>query len=122
MNNQTGLRRIAMGGLSLALSALTTFTIVGCNARDAGNLGQDARRITQDTGQALGSATLAGKVNTGLSLRKGVDMSGMHIEAQDGVVTLSGHVRNAEERKRVVDTVNGIRGVDKVVNKINLAK
>ncbi len=95
-------------------------TLSGCNSRDAGNLAQDARTFTQHTGQALGSATLAGKVNTVLSLRKGVDMSGLHVEAQDGVVTLSGHVRNGEERRRVVQTVDGIRGVDRIVDQIRV--
>jgi osmotically-inducible protein OsmY len=92
----------------------------GCNTRDAGNLAQDARALAQHSGQALGSASLAAKVNTVLSLRKGVDMSGLHVEAQDGVVTLSGHVRNAEERRRIVQTVDGIRGVDKIVNRLQV--
>ena len=48
------------------------------------------------------------------SSKKGVDMSGMHIEASGGKVMLSGHVRNKEERQRVVETVDGIRGVDTV--------
>ena len=92
----------------------------GCNQRDAGNLAQDARSISRHTGQALGSASLAAKVNTVLSLRKGVDMSGLHVDAQDGVVTLSGHVRNIQERRRIVQTVNGIRGVDKVVDRMRI--
>src|SRR5438132_266910 len=93
----------------------------GCNTRDAGNLAQDARSLSQHTGQAIGSASLAAKVNTVLSLRKGVDMSGLHVEAQDGVVTVSGHVRNVEERKRVVETINNTRGVEKVINKLRIA-
>lgn len=91
--------------------------LAGCNSQDAKNLGQDTAALAKDTGQALGSATLAGKVNSVLSLRKGVDMSGMHIETKDGTVMLSGHVRNTEEKQRVIDTVNGIRGVDQVISK-----
>lgn len=106
---------------SMVLPAVgLAFAIAGCNSRDAGNLAQDARSLAQHSGQALGSASLAAKVNTVLSLRKGVDMSGLHVEAQDGVVTLSGHVRNAEERRRVVQTVDGIRGVNKIVNKLRV--
>jgi len=30
-------------------------------------------------------------------------------------VTISGHVRNQQEKKLVVETVDGTRGVDKVV-------
>jgi len=91
--------------------------LAGCNPQDAKNLGQDTATLAKDTTQALGSATLASKVNTVLALRKGVDMSGLHIDAQDGTVTIGGHVRNSEEKKRVLDTVDGIRGVDKIVSK-----
>ena len=91
--------------------------LAGCNPQDAKNLGQDTATLAKDTTQALGSATLASKVNTVLALRKGVDMSGLHIDAQDGTVTIGGHVRNSEEKKRILDTVDGIRGVDKIVSK-----
>jgi osmotically-inducible protein OsmY len=89
--------------------------LAGCNTEDAKNLSHDTATLAKDTGQALGSATLAGKVNSVLSLRKGVDMSGLHVEAKDGVVTIGGHVRNKEEKQRVIETVDGIRGVDKIV-------
>jgi osmotically-inducible protein OsmY len=97
---------------------LLTGMLAGCNSQDAKNLTHDTATLAKDTGQALGSATLAGKVNSVLALRKGVDMSGLHVEAtEDGTVTLSGHVRNKEEKQRVLDTVDGIRGVDKIVSK-----
>ncbi|MCW3100030.1 MAG: hypothetical protein JWL77_5648 [Chthonomonadaceae bacterium] len=92
--------------------------LAGCNSQDAKNLGHDTATLAKDTGQALSSATLAGKVNSVLALRKGVDMSGLHIEAtEDGTVTISGHVRNKEEKQRILDTVDGIRGVNKIVSK-----
>ena len=89
--------------------------LAGCNSQDAKNLGHDTAALAKDTTEALGSATLATKVNSVLSLRKGVDMSGLHIETKDSTVTLSGHVRNSEEKKRVLNTVDGIRGVDKII-------
>jgi len=95
---------------------LITGLLAGCNPQDAKNLGQDTATLAKDTTQALGSATLASKVNTVLALRKGVDMSGLHIDAQGGTVTIGGHVRNSEEKKRILDTVDGIRGVDKIVS------
>lgn len=111
---------VRLGMAFAAAGAL--FLLAGCNPRDAGNLTRDARDLTQHTGQALGSATLAAKVNTVLSLRKGVDMSGLHVDAQDGVVTVSGHVRNAEERTRVLATIMNTRGVEKVINKLRVAQ
>ena len=95
-------------------------TLAGCNSEDARNLGQDTRQLAQHTGKAVGNASLVGKVSTVLSLRKGVDMSGLHIEAEGGVVTLSGHVRNTEEEKRIRDTVDGVRGVDKVIDNMRV--
>jgi len=35
-------------------------------------------------------------------------------------VTLGGHVRNAAEKRRIQETVEGIRGVEKVVNKLRI--
>lgn len=89
-------------------------SLAGCNSQDAKNLEHDTAALAKDTGQALGGATLAGKVNSVLALRKGVDMSGMHIEASGSTITLSGHVRNSEEKQRVINTVDGIRGVDHI--------
>ena len=100
--------QIAIGGLLLMAM------LAGCNSQDAKNLGQDTAALAKDTGQALGGATLAGKVNSVLALRKGVDMSGMHIEASGSTITLSGHVRNSEEKQRVINTVDGIRGVEHI--------
>ncbi len=94
--------------------------LAGCNPKDAKNLTDDTRTLATHTTEALGSAKLASSVNTVLALRKGVDMSGLHVDAQDGVVTLSGHVRNEEERRRVYDTVQNIRGVDKVVKNLRV--
>ena len=96
-------------GLALLLALLP-----GCNSQDTRNLERDTTSLARDTGQALGSASLNGKVASVLALRKGVDMSGLHIESQGSTVIISGHVRNQEEKSRIRDTVEGIRGVDKV--------
>lgn len=104
----------------LVWSLVLAGALSGCNSEDARHLKDDTRNLAEHTGEALGSARLAGSVSTVLALRKGVDMSGLHIEAKDGVVTLSGHVRNRQEKHRVLDTVNGIRGVDKVIDHLRI--
>lgn len=96
--------------------------LLGCNKEDAQNLGDDAKSLATHAGAAISGLTLAGKVNTALALRKDVDMSGLHIEAKDGVVTVGGHVENEKERRIVLDTVNNTKGVDKVVDELRLAK
>lgn len=102
--------------------ALLAALLVGCNANDAKELSQDAGRLGKTVGKAVGNGQLAGRVNAALANRKGVDMSGLHIEAENGVVTVGGHVRNAEEKKRVLDTVNDQRDVKKVVDKLRIEK
>lgn len=102
--------------LPIALAAF----LLGCNAQDASDLKRDAGQLTQTATRAATNATVAVKVNTVLSLRKGVDMSGLHIESKGGVVTVSGHVRNAEEKRVVIETVNNTRGVDQVVDQLNI--
>ena len=104
------LKQVGRTGALLLMLGLVT----GCNSQDAQHITQDTATLAKDTGQSLGSAALAGKVNSVLSLRKGVDMSGLHIEASGGTVMLSGHVRNQEEKQRVLNTVDGIRGVDHI--------
>src|SRR4051812_12815135 len=95
---------------------VAALALAGCNSQDASNLKNDTQQLAQHAGQAVSGVTLAAKVNSVLAMRKGVDMSGMHVEAKDGVVTLSGHARDEEERARVIETVNGIRGVDRVIS------
>lgn len=96
--------------------------LAGCNARDAGNLSRDTSELVKHTAEAAGSVSVAARVNTVLSLRKGVSMSGLHIEADGGVVTVSGSVRDAAEKQRVLATVEATRGVERVVDKLRIAK
>lgn len=99
---------------------LAGVALVACNPQDAGDLKRDAGKLAGTAGEALSNAQLAARVNGALAQRKGVDMKGLHIESKDGVVTVGGHVRNREEKIRVVDTVEGIRGVEKVIDKLRI--
>ena len=99
-----------------------TFLLVACNSKDAADLSRDVGKVAKTATRAAGNAQLAGRVNAALAQRKGVDMSGLHVESEGGTVTLGGHVRTAKEKRTVLDTVNGIRGVDKVVDKLTIAK
>ncbi len=100
--------------------ALVAALAGGCNSDDARELSQDAGKLAKTAGRAAGNVGLAAKVNTALVNRKGIDMSGLRVETKDGVVTVGGHVRNAEERRRVIDTIDGVRGVEKVVDNLRI--
>ncbi len=99
---------------------LLCLVVAGCNPQDAGELKRDAGKFAGTAGTALGNAQLAARVNAALAQRKGVDMKGLHVESKGGVVTVGGHVRNREEKQRVVDTIEGIRGVEKVIDKLRI--
>lgn len=115
-------RRIkSLFACALSLPALAV-GLVGCNPQDQKNVTQDAKNLASSSSEALTNAGLAGKVNSVLSIWKGVDMSSLHVQAQDGVVTLEGHVRNAAEKKRVDFVTHQIRGVDKVIDNLTIQK
>jgi len=100
-------------GLTLVVAVAV---LAGCNSQDANNLSKDASNLAQDAGKSISGLNLAGKVNTALLLRKDVDISGLHIEAKDGVVTVTGHVKTSDEKGRVFDVINNTVGVDKVID------
>ena len=97
-------------------------TLSGCNPEDKSNLGREGGQFVKTAGEALGNAGLAGKVNGVLSVWKGVEMSGWEVQAKGDTVTLTGTVRNQEERARIVNVVKQIRGVEKVENKLEVTK
>lgn len=77
-------------------------------------------QVAKTTVRAAGNAQLVVRVNAELAQRKGVEVSGLHIENAGGVVTVGGHVRTAHEKNVVLATVKEIRGVDKVVDKLRV--
>ena len=105
--------------VGLSISVLLS----GCNPEDARNIAQDTGKIAKDAGKAAGNAQLNDRVYATLVQRKGVDVSGLHLDTQGGVITISGHVHDANEKKIVKETVEGIRGVDKAdVSKLQTHK
>ncbi|MHB8636150.1 MAG: BON domain-containing protein [Fimbriimonadaceae bacterium] len=100
-------------GLWMILAATL---VVGCSQQATDKLGTDAKTMASDAGQALSGLTLEGKVETALRLRKDVDVSTLHVEARDGVVTITGHVKDPTERSSVYAVAINTVGVDKVID------
>lgn len=107
-------------GFLAACAAASIVCLAGCNSEDVNNLKSDTRKLGQDIAPMVTSATLQTKVVTALSLHKGIDMSGLHIETSDKKVTVSGHVRDAGMHKKVIDTINDTTGVEHTVDKLNV--
>ena len=105
-----------------ACLSLLTLSVFGCNEKDANALKEDTKKLSDDIGPILKNSSLAAKVTTHLTLHKGVDMTGLHIDSQDGVATVSGHVKDANAKKVIISVVKETTGVDKVVDKLEIAK
>ena len=106
----------------LLVAIAATLALLGCNSEDAKNVTQDTKELVGHAGQAVGGMTLAAKVNMALGLHKDVDMTGLHIEAKDGVVKVGGHVDSVKEKETVLQVVDGTKGVDKVVDDLRVKK
>lgn len=107
---------------TLALALPLLLLSLGCNARDAKELAQDAGKLGKTAVRAGTNAQLAGRVNAQLAQTKGVSMEGLKVEAENGTVTLSGKIRNESERNKILRLVKDIRGVERVVNKTTIGK
>ncbi len=102
------------------LALLVGLLLVGCNATDSQELTQDVGKVAETATRSLANASLAVKVNTHLSLRKGVDMSGLRVESEGGTVTVSGHVHTPQEKSLVLTLARETRGVERVVDKLRV--
>lgn len=93
----------------------------GCNPADTKELSSDAGKLAKTATRAAGNAQLVARVSAVLASKKGVSMEGLHIEATQGIVTVGGHVRNPQERIRVMETVREVQGVDGAIDKLRIA-
>lgn len=115
--------------MKLLWAAVALAVLSGCNPQDASELKQDtgklaetAGKVAESAGKASVNAGLAAKVNSHLLLHKGVDISGLHIEADKGHVTVSGHVGSAAEKQRVLVIVRDTAGVEKMTDSLRVEK
>ncbi|MCB0826636.1 MAG: BON domain-containing protein [Armatimonadetes bacterium] len=94
--------------------------VVGCNSKDANDITRDAGKLAETTVRSVANATVAVKVNTALSLRKGVHMENLHIESEGSTVTIGGHVETSSEKKLIMEIAKETRGVEKVVDDLRV--
>jgi osmotically-inducible protein OsmY len=88
-------------------------------ARDAGQAAKDAGR---DAGNVLGDAGITSAVKT--KMLADTDVSGLKIDVdtKDGVVTLSGNVSTATEKRRAVEIARETKGVKTVKDQLKIVK
>ena len=112
--------------VSMVMKALWILPVVllmtGCSQEDTNHIETDAQKMAKDAGQAASSLTLAGKVNSVLRLMKKIEGSDVSVTALDGVVTVSGKATDDTQKKFILETAEGVKGVDKVVDHLVIGK
>lgn len=113
--------------LRLIPALALALTLTACNPTDAkelksdvGDIATEAGDLAESAARSAGNATVAAKVNTALSLRKGVHMEGLHIEAEGGTVTVGGHVSTQKEKDLVLTIARETRGVEKLIDELRV--
>lgn len=69
---------------------------------------------------AVGNTFLASKVTAALMSGKGMEGADVNVGAANGTVTLTGTVTSKEQEKHVLEVVNNVQSVEKVVSKLQI--
>ena len=82
--------------------------------------------MTADTSEkvekAVDDAAITTSVKAKLAADKIKTLVRVSVDTVDGVVTLTGTVETANEKKHAQDLARGVKGVSKVVNNLEIAK
>ncbi len=105
--------RIPCGVLALIL-------LSGCNPTDQADIKRDAAKLAESSTRTLANAGLAAKVNTVLSLRKGLDTSTFSVESEAGTVTLKGTTPTMKSKQLILELVRETKGVDRIIDKLTV--
>jgi hypothetical protein len=109
-----------MNKAAIALAIIAAIIITGCNKQDAKDLTKDAGKLAETAARSAKNAGPVMAVNTVLGLRKGVDITGLHITAQGSTVTVGGHVKTKKEKALILEITQETRGVDKVIDELRV--
>ena len=75
---------------------------------------------SRSVGQVLDDGIIVGKINKDLIAEPNLRSLNIDVDANNGVVTLSGMVASAEQKKRVIEIARGTDGVVKVVDNLKV--
>jgi len=104
------MKRIATGLLALTLAV--PVATVACGAATT--------RSTAAATAPVDDATITTRVKTALLNEKGMDPTRIDVQTSQGVVTLTGRVKNKEEETKAVAVARGIRGVSDVKSSLQI--
>ncbi|MCR5865018.1 BON domain-containing protein [Aquincola sp. J276] len=96
----------------------STMDNVGDAARSLGNAAENA---AGNVASATGDASLTAKVKTALITAPDLGSLNIDVDTANGVVTLNGEVKNANEKTKAEQVASTVIGVTSVVNKLQVA-
>ena len=96
---------------NVALVLVVLFFMTGCQAMTGATLGENV-----DDGNITTS------VKTTLASDKLVTLTRVGVETNNGIVYLTGEVETAEQRSRIGSLASEVKGVQKVVNNLQVIK
>lgn len=94
----------------MVLSAFTAVLLVAC----AGGPSE------RSTGEVIDDSTIFAKTKAALVADPEIKATKIDVDVHLGVVTLTGIARSEQEKKKIVDTAWGIKGVKSVLTKIEI--
>ena len=96
---------------------------IDTKAREVGaELGARASEAATQAQAALSDGSCTAKIKAKMALDDTVDAKDIHVEFVKGVVTLTGTVKSASERKRAVDLARETKGVTSVMDRLLTAE
>jgi|SRR4029453_3625422 hyperosmotically inducible protein len=104
------MKRLATGLLALTLVA--PLASVACGAA--------ATRANVNATAPVDDATITTRVKTALLNEKGMDPTKIDVQTSQGVVTLTGKVKNKEDESKAVAVARSIRGVADVKSSLQI--
>jgi hyperosmotically inducible protein len=78
-------------------------------------------KVADKTGEVIADAAITSEVKTQFLARPGVPGLKIDVDTKDGVVTLSGTVKNSAEATKAVSIARKSKGVKRVVNHLHVA-
>jgi hyperosmotically inducible protein len=100
-------------------AAATTQDKVSAGTRRAA---RKAEKAATEVGEMATDGWITSKIKTQLMAADGVRASAINVDTTDHIVTLRGHVRSESERKKALSIARHTRGVERVVDELELLR
>ncbi|MGH8128573.1 MAG: BON domain-containing protein [Gammaproteobacteria bacterium] len=105
---------LAAGGLALSACHKKQGSPGQQMKQGAQQMGQGMKHATSNAGQAMSDSAITTKIKSKLAANQGLSSFNIHVETNNGMVTLTGTVDMTSKRDlagRIADSTDGVKGV-----------